>query len=231
MASSAEGIGCPTLNHPSFPKIAPCLVTALLAGLALIASGCSGGERPDPGKLLDRAFARDSLLSGGVGPTTVEVASLGYEDRVLEVREVPVAPSTHREILEALASGPGSEGAAIGLVSLARDLDTGAQGEVDGVEVWPVSGRIETDDLLEALEQGGGSGVGRDLGLGGEESLRQSLAGVDFTASVSDQGEDLIRLDLTIALDDPGNSLPPTRIRFRLDTARPADGRAGADSA
>jgi hypothetical protein len=29
-------------------------------------------------------------------------------------------------------------------------------------------------------------------------------------------------LDLTVELDDPGNALPPSRIRFRLDATRDA---------
>jgi hypothetical protein len=190
--------------------------------LALGLSGCAGGDRPDPETLLDQAFSRSSLLAGGVGPTTVEVASLGFRDRVLEAREVAVAASTHRELLEALASSASSDGAAIGLVSLASDLETGERGEVNGVEAWPVSGTIETGDLLEALREADGAGLGQDLGVGGRDSLERTLRGVGFEAWISTDTEALERLDLTVELDDPGNALPPSRIRFRLDATRDA---------
>ena len=216
MASSAEGIGCPTLRYPKLTKIAP-----LTVALVLIASACSGEVRPEPEDLLDRAFSRISLSPADAGPTAVEVASLGFRDRVLEAREVPVSARTHREILDALSSGPGSEGAAIGIVSVARDLETGARGEVAGVESWPVSGTIETGDLLEALARGGGEVAG-ELGVGGIEVLGESLVGVAFTAWVSAGEDRLERLDLVVELDDPGNALPPSRLRFRLDEASSA---------
>lgn len=224
MAWSAEGIGCPTLRTARFPKIAP-----LLVALALLPAGCSDGDRPDPEALLDRAFSRSSLLAGEPGPTTVEVASLGFRDRVLQVREVPVTAGTRREILEALASGPSSEGAALGLVSLAGDLETGERGEVAGVESYPVSGTIETGALLRALEEGGGTGVEDDLGIGGPDPLGETLEGVEFTAWVAERSGDLERLDLVVELDDPGNALPPSRLRFRLDD--PVDAAGVEDNA
>lgn len=196
---------------------------ALLALVVLLPAGCVGSDPPDPRTLLDSAFAREALTRGPVGPASVEVANLGFGDRVLEARIVPVTAPTHRRLLEVLASDRSGEGAATGLASLADDLETGKGGEVSGVEVYPVRGTIETGDLIAALEEGGGSQVGEDLGVGGVASLRKGLRSVEFTAWVSKAGSRLERLDLTIALDDPGNALPPSRIRFRLDgdDARP----------
>ena len=153
----------------------------------------------------------------------MEVANLGFGGRVLEARIVPVATSTHREILRTLSSGPSGEGATTGLVSLAEDLETGRGGEVGGVEAYPVNGTIETEDLVEAVEGDNGGDVGRDLGVGDLQALRKELRSVEFTAWVSKVEERLERLDLILALDDPGNALPPSRIRFRLDEgdARP----------
>jgi hypothetical protein len=48
------------------------------------------------------------------------------------------------------------------------------------------------------------------------------LRGVGFEAWISTDTEALERLDLTVELDDPGNALPPSRIRFRLDATRDA---------
>lgn len=184
--------------------------------VALLVAGCSGEEFPDPRGLVDRAFAREALLDGPVGPASVEVANLGFGDRILEARIVPVDAPTHREILRLLSSDSSGEGAATGLVSLAGGLETGEGGEVGGVEAYPVSGMIETGDLVDAVE-GAGADVGEDLGVEDVKSLRQGLESVEFTAWVSKDEEKLERLDLVLALDDPGNSLPPSRIRFRLD--------------
>lgn len=145
------------------------------------------------------------------------MSSLGFRDRILQARTVPVPAATRREILEALASGPSSEGAALGLVSLAGNLETGERGEVAGVEAYPVSGTIETGALIRALEKGGAVRVEDDFGIGGPDSLRETLEGVGFTAWVAAGSGELERLDLVVALDDPGNSLPPSRLRFRLD--------------
>ena len=144
---------------------------------------------------------------------------------MLDARQVPVSAGTHREILDALASGSSSEGAAIGLISLADDLKTGDPAEVAGVEAWPVSGTIESDDLLDAVSEGGGD-VTDELGLGDREALGDGggLVGVGFTAWVSVGEERLERLDVVIELDDPENALPPSRLRFRLDTDLDADG-------
>ena len=190
--------------------------------MAFLWAGCSGDEPPDPRTLVDRAFARDSLLEGPIGPTSVEVANLGFGGRPLEVRSVPVDAPTHREILRLLSSGSSGEGAATGLVSLAGDLETGEGGEVGGIEAYLVSGTIETADLVGALEGGGGE-VGEELGVDDLESLREGLQSVGFTAWISKREQRLERLDLILTLDDPGNALPPSRIRFRLDDggARP----------
>jgi hypothetical protein len=201
----------------------------LLAAVAFLPlAGCGGGSDPDPQQLLDTALSRQALLRPEPGPADVEVASLGFEDAVLDRRILRIDAGTNRTIREALAGAAGGEG---GLSDLLGGLAYAGEGEVDGVPVEKVTGSIDVDGLVEAVRplasSTGDPGSGEVPGLGDLEQLSQSLVAAGFELSASSDDGRMQRFDLILSLDDPGNSLPPSRIRFAL--ADPGASQAGTD--
>jgi hypothetical protein len=200
------------------------LVVAAVAFVPL--AGCGGGSDPDPQQVLDTALSRESLLRPEPGPANVEVASLGFEDAVLDRRILRIDANTNRTIREALAGATGAED---GLAGLLGDPVYAGDGEAGGVEVERISGSIDVDGLIEAVRplasSTGEPGSGEVPGLGDLDQLSQSLVAAGFELSASGQDGSMERFDLILSLDDPGNSQPPSRIRFSLtDTGADASG-------
>jgi len=187
---------------------------SILSALALAATGC-GGDEPDPDQVLDRALTRANLAGfvSAPGGGTVAVQALGYEDRILESKEVRAEPKVMAEIGDALGSSGG------GLRGLVEGLELEGSDEIGGAKVDHVSGEIDEAGLAEALR-----GARRDAwaltGAGAPADLEESLAGAEFDAYVGADDGVIRRLDLTLSVDDPGNALPPARIRFSLTPGR-----------
>ena len=208
MASGSERIACPDLERLRIPL----LVTILLASLLAFA-GC-GSSDPDPSTVLDRALTRENLATFGNGPGgpvggVVKVQALGYEDRVLDERRVGASASVLSDIREALGSDAGLRG-------LADDIEYDGTEEVAGVETDHISGSLEVAGLAKALDDAGGKEVTKIAGVESGKGLEDSLAAADFDLYAGEEDGTIRRLDLTLALDDPGNALPATRIRFSL---------------
>lgn len=174
--------------------------------LVPMTAGC-GSESPDPGTVLERALVPERLRAA-VPRAAVTVQSLGYEDRILEERRLPVPATALGEIRTALADS--NEGF--------RDLATGLEyegiDEIGGEETDHISGDLDTDALAGALD-GSTAGSSEALGLPGTD-LRRNLVEATFDLYAGTADSVLRRLDLTLGLDDPDNALPPTRIRFSL---------------
>lgn len=189
------------------------LVLALLLALPVAIAAC-GNSDPDPGTVLDRALTPEHLSGFGNGPGgasggVVSVQALGYEDRVLDERRVGASPRVMAQIREAL-------GADNGLRPLAEDLQYEGKETVGGAEADHISGDLDVGGLAEALKQAGGGEVGEVAGVGGGTDLEDSLSAADFDLFAAPDSGAIRRLDLTLSFDDPGNALPPTRIRFSL---------------
>lgn len=201
MAWTRERIACPDLNRAILS-----IAILLLASAGAVIAGC-GQDRPDPQTVLKRTLAPERLNSA-MPEATVLVQSLGYEDRVLEERGLEVPAAALDEIRGAL--GDSNEG----FRDLATGLEDEGTAEVGGVETDHVSGELDTAALADALEGSEQTSVGR-LGLPGAD-LSRNLVAADFDLYSGTADGVLRRLDLTLALDDPDNALPPTRIRFSL---------------
>lgn len=186
-------------------------------------AGCGGGNDADPRQLLDTALSRGSLLSPPVGPTEVEIASLGFEDAVLDRQILKIDRETNIAVLEALAgSNEGNED--LGLATVIENLSAEDPTDLNGVKVNRVSGSIDVGSLIEQIRplaesQSGGRGSEEIPGVGQLDQLEQSLAAAEFELFADAGDGSLKRFDLVLALDDPGNSLPPSRIRFSLAAA------------
>ena len=209
-----ERIACSDLERLRIP-----LAVSILLALLLAASGC-GESDPDPDTVLDRALTRQNLSDFGVGPDgpvsgVVSVQALGYEDRVLNQRQVEAEPAVMSGIRDALGSGTGLRG-------LVDNLEYVGSTEVSGDETEHVSGDLDVSGLASALEDAGGGGVGALAGVEAGTDLEETLSSADFDLYAGTGDGVIRRLDLTLALDDPGNALPPTRIRFSLTPESPA---------
>jgi len=189
------------------------LALALLLALPVAFAAC-GNSDPDPATVLDRALTPEHLsgfgnaeghASGGV----VAVQALGYEDRVLNERKVEASPKVMAQIREAL-------GADNGLRTLVGNLQYEGEETVGGTETDHISGDLDIGGLAKALKQAGGGEVGKVAGMGAGTDLEDSLSAADFDLFADTDSGAIRRLDLTLALDDPDNALPPTRIRFSL---------------
>lgn len=212
-AFCGERIACPDLN-----RLRIILALTLLTALPLALTGC-GEEDPEPTTVLDRALSRTNLAEFGAGAGnqaggTVAVQSLGYEDRVLGQRQVAAGPEVISGLKEALGSSSG-------LRSLVEDLAWEGEEEIAGLTVNRVSGQLDVAGMARALNQAGGSDVGRIAGLDGAADLEETLSDASFDLYAGKDDGVLRRLDLTLALDDPDNALPPTRIRFSLTPGSP----------
>ena len=213
MAFKGERIACPDLERTRIP-----LVLVLVLAFSLVMQAC-GSSDPDPATILDRALTREHLSSfgnGSGGPTggIVSVEALGYEDRVLDERKVAADPQVMSDIRSALGSDSGLRG-------LVGDLRYDGTEEVSGFGTDHISGELDVAGLARALEAAGGGEVGQIAGVKTGSSLEDSLVSADFDLYAGQQDGDIRRLDLTLALDDPDNALPPARIRFSL-TPRPS---------
>lgn len=202
----------------------------LSAAVAFLApAGCGGGSDPDPQQLLDTALSRESLLQPAPGPAEVEVSSLGFEDAVLGRRVLRVDAGSHRTIREALAGATAGDRGFAGLI---EGVSYAGEGEVAGEDVERVTGSIDVDGLIEAVRplasSTGDPGSGEVPGLGDLDQLSESLVAAGFELSASGEDGAMERFDLILSLDDPGNSLPPSRIRFSLtDSPAGQGGTAG----
>jgi hypothetical protein len=222
----------------------PLLVAAVIL---LPLSGCGGSPGTDPQQVLDTALSRESLLAPPVGPGEVEVASLGFDDVVLQRQVLAVDRETNVAIREALAgSVAGSQGVdeaadagttdaaePLGLAALVDDLEAGDPVDVAGVEVDRVSGAIDIEGLIDRirpLAEAGqeGQAPAEIPGIGRLNQLERVLAAADFELFADQEDGSMERFDLILALDDPGNSLPPSRIRFSLTDAG-SDARSALD--
>lgn len=208
------------IRSPALKPIRSILLSLTLVALLVPLSGCDGGSDTDPRQVLDTALSRESLLAPPVGPADVEVASLGFQDAVLDRQILRIDRETHVAVLEALAgSNEGDED--LGLATVIENLAAEEPLELDGVEVERVSGSIDVEGLIEQIRplsesQEEGEASEEIPGVGELNQLEQSLVAADFELFADRSDGSLERFDLILALDDPGNSLPPSRIRFSL---------------
>lgn len=199
------------------------LVLLCSAAVLLPLAGCGGGSDPDPQQVLETALSRESLLGPPVGEAEVEVASLGFEDRVLESRLLAIDRDTNESLREALAGtatdSPG-EGGDSGLTGLIDDLSAEGSSELDGEEVDRVSGSIDVEGLIDRIRpltgQPGAAESESIPGVGELDQLEATLVAAGFELYAAEPDGSLERFDLILSLDDPENALPPSRIRFSL---------------
>jgi hypothetical protein len=189
------------------------LASTVLLALLLAFGGC-GGSEPDPEQVLDRALTLENLAEFGRGQDgpaggVVEVEALGYEDRVLQEQSVKADPSVITQIRDALGSDSGLRG-------LLGDLEYDGEADLSGTETDHVSGELEVAGLARALDDAGGSGIGRLAGVDKGIDLEKTLTSAEFDLYAGQNDSVIRRVDLTLAIDDPDNALPPTRIRFSL---------------
>ncbi|HMT06273.1 MAG: hypothetical protein KDB48_10530 [Solirubrobacterales bacterium] len=190
------------------------LLLTILLGSLLVVAGC-GSDEQDPDLVLDRALTRENLSSFADGPGgprggVVSVAALGFGDAVLDQRRLQASPSDVTAIREALGSSDS------GLRSLVEGLSLEGDEQIGGVTVNHLSGELAADQLAGALTDAGAGDVGSLAGVRQQGGLDETLADADFDLFVGEADGVIRRLDLTLALDDPGNALPATRIRFSL---------------
>lgn len=212
----SERIACPDLK--------PLRILILLGALSVlipVSAGC-GESEPDPATVLDRALTLQNLSrfaqdADGPGSGVVAVQALGYEDRVLSERQVAAEREVMSEIRQAL-------GAESGLRALVEDLEYHGQDVVNGVVVEHVSGELGAEALARALARAGADDVSALADLDPDSGLEDALAGADFDLYAGSDDGVIRRLDLTLALDDPDNALPPSRIRFSLTPASSVPG-------
>jgi hypothetical protein len=194
----------PTLSH---------LIPVLLA-CAAFAAGCGDEPAADPQTVITNAFDDDRTAGDPVG-ATVEVASLGYEDRILESRLLSIDPDTYVQVREAITGG--------GLLGLAENIETAGTEDLDGTQVDHVTGEFDVTRLIDELESASAKlGAGSSLpGFGELDELRKTLVAADFDLYAESGTGTFEQLDLTLSLDDRQNALPPTRIRFSLTEIDP----------
>jgi len=201
------------------------LALLIVAAVLLPAAACGGGSDSDADQVLETALSRESLLAPPVGRAEVEVASLGFEDAVLESRRLAVDRDTNEEIREALAGSadPAADGGDPGLAALIDDLSLEGSEELGGVEVDRVGGTLDVDALIERIrpiaEQPGAEDSEVIPGVGEINQLEDTLAGAAFELFAAKADGSLERFDLILSIDDPGNALPPSRVRFSLTGA------------
>lgn len=179
----------------------------------MAAVGC-GESEPDPEPILDRALRQENLyafgqVQGSPAENGVAVQSLGHEDAVLDQKLVAAGS----EVMTAIRSALGSEE---GLRDLIAGLEYEGTDVVKGTVVDHVSGDLDVEGMAQALTKAGGGEVASLAGQAGARSLKQSLVATDFDLYAGQDDGVIRQLDLTIAIDDPDNALPPTRIRFSL---------------
>ncbi|MGK2931650.1 MAG: hypothetical protein ACSLFD_02540 [Solirubrobacterales bacterium] len=194
----------------------PKLITALVVAGAFVAAGCGDDEAPaDPGQVIESSFPDDAGKST-TASATVAVASLGFEDSVLETRTLTVDPGTYAEVKEAIG---GTGGESEGLFGLAGNVESVGTEDLDGTEVDHVTGEfdvVKLVDELEAASQQVGAAAASLPGVGELDELRDKLVGAQFDLYAQSETGELQQFDLTLSVDDRENASPPTRIRFSL---------------
>jgi hypothetical protein len=198
------------------------LLLLFAAAMLLPLAGC-GGPGSDPQEVIDVALSRDSLLAAPIGDAQVEVASLGFEDAVLERQLLKIDRDTNEVLREALAGSAtdsSGEGGDRGLTALIEDLAAADGGDLGGVAVEKVTGSIDVDGLVERIrplsEEPGADESEVIPGIDELDQLASSLVAADFELFASEDDGSLERFDLILSLDDTENALPPSRIRFSL---------------
>lgn len=194
------------------------LVLTMLVALPLALGAC-GNDDPDPTTVLDRALSRSNLAQFAAGQGEagqgereagmVAVQALGHQDRVLDERRVAAGPRVMSELTQALGSGSG-------LRKLVDNLAYDGVTTTGGTATDHISGQLDVAGMARALKDAGGDEVGSLAGIDGPPDLEKSLHSADFDLFAGQEDGVIRRLDLTLALDDPDNALPPTRIRFSL---------------
>ncbi len=203
------------------PKLPTGPLAALLTTAALFAAGCGQDDPPaDPQRVIETAFPGDI---GATSPesATVEVASLGFEDAVLESRTLSVDPETYAEVGRAIG---GIGGKSEGLFGLAENIETVGTEDLDGTEVDHVAGQFDVAELvgqLESAAEGAGAAAASLPGVGELGELRDRLVSAEFDLYAQSETGAVQQLDLTLSIDDRENASPPTRIRFRLTGSDP----------
>lgn len=196
----------PTLSH----------LTPLFIACALFASGCGDEPAADPQKVIETAFPDQETSGEPATGAEVEVASLGFEDRVLDSRLLSVESSTYGQIRGAIS---GSASKSEGLFGLADGIETVGSEDQGGVEVDHVTGDFDVKALVDELE-GSSDDVGAAAaslpGVGELDELRDKLVAADFDLYAESETGDFEQLDLTLSIDDRENASPPTRIRFSM---------------
>jgi hypothetical protein len=184
-------------------------------------AGCGDDDSPDPESVVRSTLNPSSPSAGADADARVVVESLGFGDRVLDSRTVPVDAGEYEALRRALSvRGEG------GLASLLRDLSWEGTEQLDGVSTDHVAGSIDVEGLvrkLGRLDASGAAPAGALPGLSDLQRLEKSLVGAGFDLYSATGDRRLERLDLTLAVDDPDNALPPTRIRFSLTVDRPSE--------
>lgn len=221
------GIQRRAYSLPVLNRVSLYLAVFLLLSTGAALAAC-GQEDPSPESILSRTLTPAGLAAGKLDGAVVRVQSLGYEDRVLKERTVAVPDPVLAGLRRGLADG------GEGFRRLIRDLRYRGKSEVAGWETDHLSGRLDLDGLKGALGQEdvsgilGGAGVtggdGTDPAVPGPAGV-ESLVGADFDLYSGVTDSAMRQLDLTLALGDTDNALPPVRIRFIL-TGESADNGA-----
>jgi hypothetical protein len=204
-------------------RVCLCLILLLPAAAAPGLAGCGDDDSPDPESVVRSTLNPSSPSAGAVADARVVVESLGFGDRVLDSRTVPVDADAYEALRRALSvRGDG------GLASLLRDFSWEGTEQLDGVSTDHVSGSIDVEGLVRKLGRLDASGAGAAPagalpGISDLQRLEKSLVGAEFDLYSATGDRRLERLDLTLAVDDPDNALPPTRIRFSLTVDRPSE--------
>lgn len=187
----------------------------------LLVVGCGDAEPPaNPQQVIATAFPRN----GGTTVTdsaSVEVTSLGFEDRVLESRTLAVDPQTYSDVTDAIA---GAGGRGEGLFGLAGNIETVGTEDFDGIEVDHVTGDFNVKKLVDQLEAAStrvGAAAASLPGVGELSELRDKLVAAKFDLYAQSEDGTFQQLDLTLSIDDRDNASPPTRIRFSLTSSDP----------
>ncbi|MBK8295583.1 MAG: hypothetical protein IPK93_12860 [Solirubrobacterales bacterium] len=85
------------------PNVLTVHLTVILAVAAVFVAGC-GDEPPpaNPQQVIETAFPNDAPAGDNTTSAKVEVASLGFEDRVLDSRTLEVNSKTYAEVRKAI---------------------------------------------------------------------------------------------------------------------------------
>jgi len=205
------------LKRPTHNVLTVCL-TVLFASGALFAAGCGDEPAPaDPQQVIETAFPDGNGSAPATTSASVEVASIGYQDSVLESRTLAVDPRTYAQVTTAIG---GAGGKSDGLFGLAENVKSVGTEDLDGTEVDHVTGDFNVKKLvgqLESASEGVGDAAAAALpGVGELAELREKLVGATFDLYAQSGDGSFERLDLTLSIDDRENASPPTRIRFSL---------------